>query len=216
MEGRTKMLAGILGALLLLVAWIYLKPAGDDPGSLGVTAPPASRGSIDEDGGAAPPAARLPRGGGDAKPPVENVEELHLAELQRTPEEYHAGRDPWSFPAPPPPPPAPTPKPPTAAELARQRLLQEQLDAQRRAAEAAAAAEAAKPKPPPFTLKYLGRFGTAAHPIAAFSDGKTVYDVQQGEVIGGKFIVAQIGYESVEIRFVGFPDVPPQRLPVGR
>jgi len=212
MEGRTKMLAGILGGLLLLVAWIYLKPA-DEPGNFGPTV--ATRaGSVDEEGGAAPALPRPRAVSGEDKPPVENVEELHLAELEKVPGEYHAGRDPWRFPAPPPPP--PTPRPPSAAELARQRLLQEQMDAQRRAAEAAAAAEAAKPKPEPFTLKYLGRFGPEGRPIAVFTDGTNTYNVQQGEVIGGKFIVAQIGFESVEIRFVGFPDWPPQRLAVGR
>ena len=34
--------------------------------------------------------------------------------------------------------------------------------------------------------------------------------------LGGKFIVAHIGYESVDIQAVGYPDAPPQRLAVGR
>lgn len=78
-----------------------------------------------------------------------------------------------------------------------------------------AAAEAAKPKPPPFTLSYLGNFGPESRRIAVFSDGKTIYNALEGETIAGKFIVADIGYESVDIRFVGFPDWPPQRLAVG-
>ena len=87
---------------------------------------------------------------------------------------------------------------------------------QREAQLAAAAAEAAKPKPPPFTLQYLGKFGPEERPIAVFTDGKNILNVQEGEVIQGKFIVGQIGFESVEIQFVGFPNWPPQRLPVGR
>ena len=79
-----------------------------------------------------------------------------------------------------------------------------------------AAREAAIPKPPPFTLSYLGSFGPPSRRLAVFSDGKTIYDVQQGETIQGKFIVSQIGYESVDIKFVGFPEWPAQRLAVGR
>ena len=34
-------------------------------------------------------------------------------------------------------------------------------------------------------------------------------------ILPQKFIVDRIGYESVDLRFVGFPDVPARRLPVG-
>ena len=86
----------------------------------------------------------------------------------------------------------------------------------RRAEEAArlAAIEAAKPKPPPFTMQYLGNFGTRDRKLAVFSDGKKTRNALEGEVIDNKFIVARIGYESVDIRFVGFPDVPAKRLGV--
>ena len=93
----------------------------------------------------------------------------------------------------------------TAEEAERRRL--EELEKQR--------IEAAKPKPAPFTLSYLGNFGPPKRRIAVFSDGKTIYNAQEGEVLEGKFIVANIGYESVDIRFVGFPDWPPKRLAVG-
>lgn len=84
------------------------------------------------------------------------------------------------------------------------------------AAAAAAAAEAAKPKPPQFTLKYLGKFGTPGSQIGTFTDGKNIWNVQEGGVIQERFIVAQLGMESVEIQFVGFPDWPAQRFAVGR
>ena len=84
------------------------------------------------------------------------------------------------------------------------------------AAAAAAAAEAAKPKPPQFTLKYLGKFGPPDRQLGVFTDGKSTWNVEQGGVIQGRFIVAQLGMESVEIQFVGFPDWPAQRLGVGR
>lgn len=91
-------------------------------------------------------------------------------------------------------------------------------EARRRAEEAArlAAIEAAKPKPPEFTMDYLGNFGPAAKKIAVFSDGKKIVNAQEGEVIDNKFIVARIGLESVDIKFVSFPQTPAKRLGVRR
>lgn len=88
----------------------------------------------------------------------------------------------------------------------------------RRAEEAArlAAIEAAKPKPAEFTMEYLGNFGPGDKKIAVFTDGKKIYNAVQGDVLENKFIVARIGYESVDIRFVGFPDWPAKRLGVRR
>jgi len=99
---------------------------------------------------------------------------------------------------------------PTAAELAEaERLRKLQEEAAR-----LAAIEAAKPKPPPFNLQYLGRFGPPERKIAVFSKGKATFIKQEGEDIDGKFIVAHIGYESVDIRFVNFPEVPAKRVGV--
>ncbi len=136
------------------------------------------------------------------------VVEVRLEDLEAQPGSYTAGRDPFRYGEPPPPPPPP---PPTAEELA--------AEAARLAAErerlARLAEEAAKPKPPPVTLRYLGSFGPEVRRIAVFSDGQTIYNALTGDVLEGKFIVARIGYESVDLGFVGFPEVPPQRLAAG-
>ncbi len=210
---RQRVLLGLLAALLLIVAWVYLVPSGD-------TAPPPSmsrsaRAADGEVGLAAAPRA-LPGAGAvaaGAKDIAQTVLPLRLAALDAMPRSFTAGRDPWRFVEPPPPPP-PVPRKPSAAELramqeaeaARQRLLAEQ--------QAAAAAEAAKPKPAPFTWSYLGSFGPARQRIAVFTDGQKVWNAREGEILEGKFVVAQIGYESVDIRFVGFPDWPVERLAV--
>ena len=204
MDSRQKLLAGILGFVLLLALWSWLGPSGDDGVDIG------------DDFAAAPPAAgRIPGAGRPAARPAANtVEELRVAELAIQPREYTPGRDPWRFvdpPPPPEPPPPPPPRPPSAEELEARRRAEEEAARLR----ALAAAEAAKPKPPPFTLSYLGNFGPESRRIAVFSDGKTIYNALEGETLVGKFIVADIGYESVDIRFVGFPDWPPQRLAVG-
>ncbi len=218
---RQKVLLWTLVALLLIVGWVYLVPGGGDEGP-----PPAlgraAAGVVDAETGVAVGSRSLPAGG--AVPAAgavsatnsaqsQTVVTLRLAALTRTPPGFTSGRDPWRFVEPPPPPP-PVPKKPSAAELramqeaeaARQRLL----DEQRRLA----AIEAAKPKPPPFTWTYLGNFGPPRKRIAVFADGQRVWNARQGETLENKFIVAQIGYESVDIRFVGFPDVPAERLAV--
>jgi hypothetical protein len=215
---RQKVLLGVLAALLLIVAWIYLVPSGE------TAAPPAA---MNRAGGAAdgevglgaggprslPGAGAANAGAAGGKDSSQTVLPLRLAALDAMPRSFTAGRDPWRFVEPPPPPP-PVPKQPSAAELralqeaeaARQRLLAQQ--------QAAAAAEAAKPKPAPFTWTYLGSFGPVRQRIAVFSDGQKVWNAREGDVLEGKFVVAQIGYESVDIRFVGFPDWPAERLAV--
>ena len=126
-----------------------------------------------------------------------------------------AGRDPWRFvdpPPPPPPKPLPPPPPPSAEELARRE--RERLAALERAR--LAAIEAAKPKPPEFTMEYLGYFGPADRKIAVFTNGKNQINVLEGDKIQNQFIVERIGYESVDIRFVGFPNEPAKRVGVRR
>jgi hypothetical protein len=120
---------------------------------------------------------------------------LDIAALEADSGEIEIGRSPFSFVVPPPPPPPPprpapppvyVPPPPPAG-----------------------------PQPPEVDLTYLGSFGRPERRIAVFTDGKTIFNATRGETLGGKFIVHAIGYESVDLRFVGFPDVPPERLAVG-
>jgi hypothetical protein len=211
---RQKTLLMALGAVLLIAAWKLL------PGLLGLggdeeaAAPAATaRRSTDAEGDAPSRPSRAARGAEHlGARPSDRVAVLRMADLDRVPRESTPGRDPWRFIDPPPPPPPPPPKPhvPTAEEL---RAAEE---ARRRAEEAArlAAIEAAKPKPAEFTLQYLGRFGPADRKLAVFTNGKQIYNVEEGDVIDSKFIVAHIGYESVDIRFVGFPDWPAKRVGV--
>lgn len=72
-----------------------------------------------------------------------------------------------------------------------------------------------KKQPPPFNYKYLGFFGPQDKKLAVFSDGKEIMDVFEGEIIADKFIVKSIGYETVTIGFVGFPDDIIQKIEVG-
>jgi hypothetical protein len=140
----------------------------------------------------------------------EEIVELRVADLESVPKALAVGRDPFRFgPVPPPPP----PPPPTRAELAQRAA---EAEARRLAAEEAAR-QALIPRPPPVTVVYLGSFGPAKRRIAVFADarGENLYNVRVGEVVEGKFIVDRIGYESVDLKFVGFPDEPAKRLPIG-
>lgn len=208
-ESRTKFLLGVLGVLALFLVWRYIGP------SSGGSVDPVG----DKDFNLGSPMGKIPGAGRETKPPVEEIVDLKVADLQPQPHEYRLGRDPWRFaepPPPPPPPPVKPPPPPTAEELRARAEAEAELRRQQEEAARLAAIEAARPKPPPFTLKCIGKFGPAQRPIAVFTDGTQILNVQQGEVIQGKFLLSQVGLESVEIRFVDFPNEPAQRLPIGR
>lgn len=149
---------------------------------------------------------RVLRGEERASSSVSNieVEELQLAELAAQPNEFHPGRDPWRFDRlkpvrtetrPPPPPPPRTPPPAPTEE--------------------APPAEPPKARPPEVDVVYLGSFGPSMRRIAVFTDDEAIYNAASGDTLKGKFRVETIGFESVDLTFVGFPDVPAKRLPVG-
>ncbi len=187
MNGRHKLLVGLLVVLALIFGWNRLLPlltGGDDAGGGG--------------GG---------RRGGSGAAAIEVVE-LAVDRLTHDPGAFKPGRDPFRYYQPPPPPPTgPTP---------------EELEARRRAAEAAAAAaraaaeaKPAGPQPPEIDLTYLGSFGPADRRIAVFTDGDEVYNALAGDVLQDQFVVDHIGLESVDLKYVDFPDLPPARLGVG-
>lgn len=73
-----------------------------------------------------------------------------------------------------------------------------------------------KPVPPPFTYKYIGTFGSARNPIATFAREGEIVNARVGDTIDGRFVLRNIGLESVEISFVGFPPDQTQRVPLGQ
>jgi hypothetical protein len=213
-NSRQRNLLIFLGLVLLVAAWRLAGPmlglgGGDEVVAPAAAKRPATDSEGDEVSRRAGRRAAATHTGAHLD---DQVAVLRLSDLDRAPRTSTPGRNPWSFVDPPPPPPPTPPKPhvPTAAELAEaERLRKLQEEAAR-----LAAIEAAKPKPPPFNLQYLGRFGPPERKIAVFSNGKATFIKQEGEDIDGKFIVAHIGYESVDIRFVNFPEVPAKRVGV--
>jgi hypothetical protein len=188
------MLAGLGG--LLVLRFIYTA-ASPPPAAAAI--PAAGRGAAQARGGRDKP-GEIP----------DEIVALRLERLDREPRDLKFGRDPFRFgPIPPPPP----PPPPSKAELARQAAAREAA----RLAAIEAARLAAIPKPPPVTLTYLGSFGPANRRVAVFADegGENLYNARKGDVLEGKFIVDRIGYESVDLKFVDFPDEPARRLAIG-
>lgn len=127
------------------------------------------------------------------------VAELDVARLDAAPRDYRPGRDPFRY-YNPPPPPTPPPPPPPVVEVV----------------------ETSPPPPvetgpqlPEIDLTYLGSFGPRENPIAVLTNGDTIHNAIQGEVVGGQFVVVSIGLESVDLGYVDFPDEPPARLAVG-
>lgn len=125
---------------------------------------------------------------------------LKLAEVGSELRSYEVKRDPFRFGEPPrPPAPAPTPPPVVVHRPPPPPPAPVNLG----------------PQPPPLDLTFLGRFGPARRPIAVFTDGESIINAREGDVVGEHFLVLGIGFESVDLGYVDFPDLPAQRLGVG-
>ena len=68
------------------------------------------------------------------------------------------------------------------------------------------------PRPPEVSFKFVGTFGPKAHPIAVIQEGDKVYNVRVGDVLFDKYVLRSVGYESIDIGFVGFPETESQRI----
>jgi hypothetical protein len=76
-----------------------------------------------------------------------------------------------------------------------------------------------KPPPPPFDREYIGHFGPIDLKIVAFrkdleNDITEVEVFRVGDVIDDVFIVRDVGFESVEIGFVGYDPSEDTRVPL--
>lgn len=192
-EAMQKRVVAVLFAVLaVVVLWQFLPSFSGGGGGTVIT-----DGSSDNRGAR----ARGRRGASSDEAIPDEVVELNLEALDPGAESYRIGRNLWAFYIPPPPPPPPPPPvirqpppppPPPPPPVVR------------------------VPQPPAITFDYLGSFGPERKRIAVLGSDAELINALEGDVVEGEFIVAEIGYESVLIRFVNFPDAPPVRLEVGR
>jgi hypothetical protein len=192
-QQRRNLMLVLLAVLVVVAAWRFL-PA------------------LLQDGGGGVGRAGRDRGDAAAGEAV-RVVTLDVGELSGEPRDYSPGRNPFTYYQKPPPPPPPGPTPEELRQRAEaERLRQEELQRQRADAPPPVPP---KPQPPPFQLTYLGSFGPEHRRIAVFSDGEEIYNALVGDVLNDKFVVADIGFESVTITYVGFPDEPATRVGIG-
>ena len=68
------------------------------------------------------------------------------------------------------------------------------------------------PAPPQITFTLIGIFGPSDHPIAAIQFGSEIENVREGDVVHQLFRIQKIGYESIDVGFVGFPPTESRRI----
>lgn len=181
------LLLGLLGIVVVVAAWRYLPSFGGGPGFTRTTA-------------------------GDLRSTAIDVVELAAYTLDQPPPPSSPTRDPWSFgsrPAPaatvaePETAPPPEPERPAIPETPAPRAIPK-------------TPEPVGSAPPPIDVFYIGSFGRSDNPIAVFIDAdKSIFNALEGDLVKDKFEVQNIGYESVDLLFVGFPDEQPVRLAIG-
>jgi len=179
----------VLGALLLAAGWHYLLPISGPDRARDHTAPEPARVPTRSSGVAA-----------KQEYPGNQLATLDMVRLELARPHSAVGRDPWRFQDPP---------------------LRKLTPPKAEPAAVLPPSQPSVPTPPAaavpkLTLEYLGSFGPREKRIAVLSgDGRT-FNALEGEMIEGRFIVERIGYESVEIRRVGMPGGPAERLGLRR
>lgn len=129
---------------------------------------------------------------------------LRLADLDKQSGSFELGRDPFRYGEKPAPPVVYTPPPPPPVVVAPPPVPCPPN-----------CPVPPKPQPPPVTFTYVGNFGSPGRMVAVLRDGKEVFNALEGDVLKDQFLIAKIGLESVEVRFVNFPDAAPRRLAIG-
>jgi hypothetical protein len=68
------------------------------------------------------------------------------------------------------------------------------------------------PAPPAIPFKFAGSFGPRDRPIAVLVAGDRIVNARSGDVVFERFILRKVGYESIDVGFVGFPTSSSRRM----
>ena len=60
------------------------------------------------------------------------------------------------------------------------------------------------PAPPSIPFKFIGSFGPRERPIAVLAAGDRLVNARAGDVVFDRFILRKVGYESIDVGYVGF------------
>ena len=196
---RQAALLGALAVLLLLFVVRWRPGGGQEAPSASLAGPRA--GAAAPDAADAPAPVRDRRGAKVTSPdevPVLKKEDFSPGAIRGSAD---SGRDLFGFAKDPThiPPPTPTPRPPAPGEANFVGPLPPPPPTP-------------TPKPPEITFKFLGTFGPKDHPIAVLQQGESTYNARAGDTLFGKFVLRKVGYESIDVGFVGFADTETRRL----
>ncbi|MEM6795176.1 MAG: hypothetical protein AAF725_14450, partial [Acidobacteriota bacterium] len=72
----------------------------------------------------------------------------------------------------------------------------------------------AVPQPPSVDFTVLGLFGPESRRIAVLIDGEDLINALERDVVKEEFVIDRIGYQTVSIAFVDFPDAEPVVLEI--
>ncbi len=202
---RQAILLGAL-AVVLLLAVVLWRPGGDAPASkVAAPGPPARAASAARAGGDAAgdegtPAFRSRKAAVKEVNP-DDVPPLRVSDFAPpSGPGADGGRDLFELRDPTkPPPPTATPPPPAPGDV-------------RFVGPMPLPPPTPTPKPPDVSFKFIGTFGPKEHPIAVVQQGDQVVNVRSGDTLFGKFILKKVGYESIDVGFVGFPESETRRL----
>ena len=70
------------------------------------------------------------------------------------------------------------------------------------------------PAPPEPVFKLIGIFGPRDRPIATLLNGDEQILARERDVVLGRWIIQKVGYESIDVGFVGFSPTESRRLPI--
>jgi hypothetical protein len=208
---RQAMLLGSL-ALVLVLAVVRWKPgsaAPSPPMSSAASNPataPGGRAASAEDEPSAPAAPRGGRRASTKELSPDEIPVIHKEDFNppRSGVGADGGRDLFDLRDPTrPPPPTPTPRPPAPGEGAFVGPLPPPPPTP-------------TPKPPDVTFKFLGSFGPKENPIAVIQQGDEIFNARSGDTLFGKFVLRKVGYESIDVGFVGFAQTESKRLPISQ
>ncbi len=199
---RQLLLLAALGLVLILavVRWKgTARPAGPHP---------ATAASPDISGEEERPPGR-PRGREEKKVSPEDVPIVTAQDLDSPPSghEPSSDRNLFDFRAPTlPPRPTPTPAPPPPPVCGNPLLI----------GPCPPPPPPPTPAPPEIPFKFTGTFGPKDAPIAVLVLGDQIVNARAGETVFERFIVRKVGYESVDVGFVGFAPSEVRRLGIGQ